>query len=183
MKGSFYRRDCECGKEAKRCTCNAKWAFTVDIGPDPVTGKRRQRQRSGFNTLKEAEEAATALLYEVNNETYIDESKMLFKDFAPQWLSIYSEEREVKPGTVRVRQHEIDKLMPYFAFLKLKDIKSNHYEDALKDLKKQFAANTVDGIHRTGRMIFKKAIQRELIKNDPTQFVVFYKRKRKPLNS
>lgn len=178
VKGSFYRRDCKCEKEAKRCSCGAKWAFTVDIGPDPVTGNRRQRQRSNFNTLKEAEEAATALLYEVNNETYIDESKILFKDFAPQWLSLYSEEREVKPGTVRIRQHEINKLMPYFAHVKLKDIKSNHYEEALKDLKKQFAANTVDGIHRTGRMIFKKAIQRELIKNDPTQFVVLQKKKK-----
>jgi integrase len=178
VKGSFYRRDCKCGKEAKRCTCGAKWAFTVDIGPDPITGKRRQKQRSNFNTLKEAEEAANALLYEVNNETYIDESKMFFKDFAPQWLVMYSEERAVKPGTVRIRQHEIDKLMPYLAFVKLKDIKSNHYEEALKDLKSQFSANTVDGIHRTGRMIFKKAIQKELIKNDPTQYVVLQKKKK-----
>lgn len=178
MKGSFYRRDCVCEKEAKRCTCGAKWAFTIDIGTNPVTGKRRQRQRSGFNTKQEAEEAATALLYEVNNDSYFDESKILFKDFAPQWLSSYSEEREVKPGTLRVRQHEIDKLMPYFAYVKLKDIKSNHYEDAIKDLKKQYAPNTVDGVHRTGRMIFKKAIQKDLIKNDPTQFVVLQKKKK-----
>ena len=178
MKGSFYRRDCVCGKEAKRCTCDAKWAFTVDIGPDPVTGKRRQRQRSGFSTITEAEAAARALLYEVDNETYIDESKLLFKDFAPQWLGLYSEEREVKPGTLRVRQHEIDKLLPYFAHIKLKNIKSNYYENAIKDLKNHFAPNTVDGIHRTGRMIFKKAIQMELIKKDPTQFVVLQKKKK-----
>ena len=66
--------------------------------------------------------------------------------------------------------------MPYFAHVKLKDIKSNHYEDALKDLKKQYAPSTVDGIYRTGRMIFKKAIQKELIKNDPTQFIVLQKK-------
>lgn len=70
MKGSFFRRNCVCGKETNGCTCGAKYAFLIDIGPDPVTGKRRQGMRSGFNTLKEAEEAATALLYEVNNQTY-----------------------------------------------------------------------------------------------------------------
>lgn len=178
MKGSYYRRDCTCKKEPKNCTCGAKWAFTVDISPDPITGERRQRQRSGFDTLSIAEAAARALLFEVDNETYIDESKILFKDFAPIWLSIYSEEREVKPGTIRIRQHEIDKLMTYFAYKKLKDIKSDHYEGAIKKLKEQFAPNTVDGIHRTGRMIFKKAIQKELIKKDPTQFVVLQKKKK-----
>jgi len=40
VKGSFYRRDCECEKEAKGCTCGAKWVFTIDVGPNPVTGKR-----------------------------------------------------------------------------------------------------------------------------------------------
>ncbi|KGX90044.1 tyrosine-type recombinase/integrase [Pontibacillus marinus] len=178
MKGSFYRRDCVCGKESSRCTCGAKYAFTIDIGTDPMTGKRRQRQRSGFSTLAAAEAAARELLYEVKNETYIDESNKLFKDFAPEWLSLYCEEREVKPGTIRVRQHEIEKLMPYFAYLRLKNIKSDQYEDAIKDLKKHYAPNTVDGIHRTGRMIFKKAIQKELIKKDPTQFVVLQKKKK-----
>jgi hypothetical protein len=156
MKGSIYRRGCTCGK--KRCICGAKYAFTIDLGPDPVTGKRRQKQKSGFNTLKEAEETATTFLYEVNNETYINESKMLFKDFAPQWLSIYSEEREIKPGTLRVRQHEIDKLMPYFANVKLRDITSDRYKQTIYTLKKIYADNTVDGIHRTGRMISKKQL-------------------------
>jgi integrase len=178
LKGSFYKRDCTCGKEAKRCTCGAKWAFTVDLGRDPITGKRKQKQRSGFDTLTEAEAAANAILYEVNNETFIDESKILFKDFAPQWLSLYSEEREVKPNTIRVRQHEVNKLMPYFAHVKLKEIKSNDYENAIKDLKNRYAPHTVDGIHRTGRMIFKKAIQLELIKKDPTQFLVLQKKKK-----
>lgn len=178
MKGSFYRRDCTCKKEPNKCTCGANWAFSVDISPHPITGKRRQRQRSGFKTRADAQAAARALLYEVDNETYIDESKILFKDFAPEWLSMYIEEREVKPGTIRIRQHEINNLLPYFAFMKLKDIKPDHYEGAIKKLKEQFAPNTVDGIHRTGRMIFKKAIQKELIKKDPTQYVVLQKKKK-----
>lgn len=66
MKGSFYRRGCTCSNK-KRCVCGSKHAFTIELGTDPVTGKWRQKQRSGFNTLKEAQEAANALLYEVNN--------------------------------------------------------------------------------------------------------------------
>lgn len=174
------------GKQPQRFTIVNKthtkffqiYAFTIDLRPDPVTGKRRKKQKSGFKTLKEAEETVTTFLYEVNNETYINESKMFFRSFAPQWLSIYSKEREVKPGTLLVRQHEIDKLMPYLANVKLKDITSDRYKQTIYNLKKSYADNTVDGIHRTGRMIFKKAIELELIKKDPTAFVILKKEKK-----
>jgi hypothetical protein len=56
MKGHFYRRGCKCKK--KKCSCSSKWAFTIDIGVDPVTGKRKQKVKSGFNTKQEAEESA-----------------------------------------------------------------------------------------------------------------------------
>lgn len=183
MRGSVYRRNCTCGgkgkkEKKKKCTCGAKYAFTVDIGPDPVTGERRQKQRSGFQTQEEAHDAANELLYEVRHGTYIEESKIFFKDFAPQWLAMYSQEREVKPGTLRVRQHEIDKLMPYFAHVKLKNITTEMYKQALYALKKSYAGNTVDGIHRTGRMIFKKAIEKDLIRKDPTAFTILRKEKK-----
>ena len=77
-------------------------------------------------------------------------------------LLMYSEKNKLKPGTIRIRQHEINKLLPYFSLLKLKDITSKRYQDALNDLKeKGYADNTLDGVHRTGRMIFKKAHRNE----------------------
>ncbi|MFD2046399.1 Arm DNA-binding domain-containing protein [Ornithinibacillus salinisoli] len=106
----------------------------MDIGIDPKTGKRKQTQRSGFNTREEAEKVANELIYDLHQGTYIEEKDTLFKDFAPAWLSIYSHSRDVKPGTIRVRLHEIDKLMPYFAHLKLKDINLKKYQDSLNDL-------------------------------------------------
>ncbi|MHA6253201.1 site-specific integrase [Oceanobacillus sp. CAU 1775] len=176
MKGSFYRRRCTCKK--KRCTCGSQWAFTIEVGIDPRTGKRRQKQRSGFKTREEAQLVANELLYELNQGTHIEEKSTLFKEFAIEWLSIYSHSRDVKPGTVRVRQHEINKLMPYFAYLNLKDITLKKYQDTLNDLKQKYAGNTLDGIHRTGRMIFRKAVEMEIIKKDPTEFAVIKKQKK-----
>lgn len=68
--------------------------------------------------------------------------------------------------------------MPYFAHIKLKDITSDKYKKTIYSLKKSYADNTVDGVHRTGRMIFKKAIEKDLIKKDPTAFVVLQKVKK-----
>ena len=39
--------------------------YVADVGYDPVTGKRRQRTKSGFKTKREAEEAVRAVLEEV----------------------------------------------------------------------------------------------------------------------
>lgn len=174
MKGHFYRRGCTCNK--KRCTCGSTWSFVIDIGRDPSTGKRKQKTKGGFRTKQESETAANELIYELNQGTYVQEQNVVFKDFASEWLHMYSEKNSVKPGTIRIRQHEVNKLLPYFSLLKLKDITSKRYQDALNDLKqKGYADNTLDGVHRTGRMIFKKAIEMRLIKNDPTEFAYLKK--------
>lgn len=177
MKGHFYRRNCTCKKN--KCTCGSKWAFTVDIGVDPLTGKRKQKVKSGFSTKREAEEFAATLVHELNQGTYLEETDKTFSDFAKEWLPVYSEAKDVKPGTIRVREHEISKLLPYFSQLKLKDINRKMYQDALNDLKEQgYSDSTRDGVNRTGRMIFRKALELELLKKDPTEFAYVKKDKK-----
>jgi integrase len=177
MKGHFYRRNCKCKK--KKCSCGSNWAFTIDIGLDPITGKRKQKVKSGFTTKQEAEEAAATLIHEVNQGTYLEETDRTFSDFAIEWLPIYSDSKDVKPGTIRVRLHEIGKLLPYFSRLKLKDITRKMYQDALNDLMDQgYSDSTREGINRTGRMIFRKALELELIKKDPTEFAYVKKDKK-----
>ncbi|OEH91974.1 site-specific integrase, partial [Bacillus solimangrovi] len=177
MKGHFYKRGCKCKK--KKCTCRSKWAFTIDIGVDPITGKRKQKVKSGFNTKQEAEEAATTLIHQINQGTFLEETDKTFSDFAIEWLPLYSESNDVKPRTIRVRLHEIGRLLPYFAQLKLKDITRKMYQDALNDLKDEgLSDSTRDGIHRTGRMIFRKALELELIKKEPTEFAYVKKDKK-----
>jgi Arm DNA-binding domain len=68
MKGHFYRRGCKCKK--KKCSCGSKWAFTIDIGLDPISAKRKQKVRSGFSTKQEAEESAATLIHELNQGTF-----------------------------------------------------------------------------------------------------------------
>lgn len=69
--------------------------------------------------------------------------------------------------------------MPYFARLKLKDITRKNYQDALNDLKEQgYSDSTMSGINRTGRMIFRKALELKLNKKDQTDFAYLKKDKK-----
>lgn len=166
----YHRRGCTC-KNKKKCTCGAKWSFTVDVGIYPKTGKRKQETGDGYNTKADAEAAVATLLYERNNGLLIEESDVAFKDFSAEWLKDYKTTRKVKPGTIRIRKHEINLMMPYFEFYEIKDIKKKMYQDMLNDLKENgYAENTLSGVHSTGRMIFRMAKEYDLIKVDPTEY-------------
>lgn len=146
------------------------WYYTVDVGKDPLTGERKQKSKGGFRTKKEAQLAAQAIEQESAFGTYIEEKNITFEDFAKQWIELYQNSGKVKISTVRVRQHELNNLLPYFAKLKMNTITKKKYQDAINDLKNKFSDNTLKGINSTGKMIFKKAVQLDVIKTDPTTY-------------
>lgn len=151
----------------------------MDIGVNPVTGKRKLEVGSGFQTKQEVEEAATALIHEVNQATYLEETDQAFCEFANEWLKIYTDSKNIRLGMIRVRLHEISKLLPYFARLKLKDITRPGYQDALNDLKDLgYSDSTMSGVNRTGRMVIRKALELEMIKSDPIEFAYLQKDKK-----
>lgn len=148
-----------------------KWSYTIDVGVDPATGNRKQKTKSGFSTKKEAQLAAAIVMQELETGMYRDENKILFKDFAEEWLRLYEGTGKVKMSTVRVRKHEIGALMPYFANIQLKNITQRIYQKALDGLKtEEYALNTMKGIHGTGKMVFEKAMEMGVIKVDPTRY-------------
>jgi len=152
---SFYKR----GKT---------WSFSIDIGFDK-DGKRLKKGIGGFRIKQDAIDAAATMQVELSNGTYIQEKDITFRDFAKQWIIMYSS--QVKRSSVRVRQHEVNNLQHYFDQIKLKEITKKQYQDSLLNLQKRgFAENTISGIHGTGRMLFKKAVELDIIKNDPTQY-------------
>ncbi|WP_029516249.1 tyrosine-type recombinase/integrase [Paenibacillus polymyxa] len=171
MKGHFYKPRCICPKD-KKCKCNATWSYIIDVGINPLTGKRKQKKKGGFKTLKEAEAAAALLQVEVSQGTHVEESNITFGEFRNMWLKMYASTGKVKVSTVRVREHESGRLNGYFEHLKLKSITLKKYQDALNDLKNEvgLAESTLDGIHSTGSMIFGKAMELGYIKKDPTQY-------------
>ena len=172
MEGHFYKPNCKCPKDAKKCTCGATWSYILDIGIDPETGKRKQKKKGGFKTKKAATLAAAIVMQELDQGTFVQESDITFEKFGEEWLVRYAK-GTVKESTVRVRKHEIGRLLTYLAQIKIKNITRKRYQDALNELKEQgLARTTIEGIHVTGRMIFKNAIKDELIKKDPSEYAI-----------
>ena len=68
MKGYFRKR-------------GEKWSYTVDVGLDPQTGKRRQITRSGFDTKKEAQESCAKVITELTETEYVAPTKLTIEGY------------------------------------------------------------------------------------------------------
>ncbi|AJD83041.1 tyrosine-type recombinase/integrase [Paenibacillus larvae] len=180
MKGHFYKPNCKCpGKKTKKCSCGATWSYIIDVGINPNTGKRKQKKKGGFKTKTEAQEAAALLVAELSQGTYVEEKNNTFEEYAKEWLSEYQATGTVKISTVRIRKKGIKLLLPYLAKLRISIITAKQYQHALLDLHdKGYSNNTIVSAHQTGRMIFQRAIELKIIKNDPTSSAVIPKRQR-----
>jgi integrase len=175
MEGHFYKPNCKC-PDKKKCKCGATWSYIIDVGIDPKTGGRKQRKKGGFKTKKDVTLAAAIVIQELDQGTFMQESDITFKDFTAEWMMLYQGTGRVKISTVRVRKHESDRLKPFFSLNKIKTITRKMYQGALSDLAREgLSYGTITGIHCTGRMIFKKAVELGYIKVDPTQYAIIPK--------
>ena len=66
----------------------SKWAFVIDIGKDPATGRRKQKWFSGYRTKREAEKAMTEKIAEISKGDYIEPSRQPFRDLLREWLEV-----------------------------------------------------------------------------------------------
>jgi integrase len=145
------------------------WGFTMDVGIDPVTGKRKQTSRRGFTTKSEAEAAYHKLKDQIYKGLKFESNDVLFKDVLADWLEMYK--KTVKISTIKSRRNLINHLLHYFGDMKLKNIKRPMYQQMLNDFyKKGYSLNSISSLHTTANMIFKRALELELIHQSPTDF-------------
>ena len=103
----------------------ATWSVVVELSPDPVTGKRRQRWHSGYRTKRDAEKARTELLHAVDTGGYVEKSKATVGEYLAEWLSTI--EPTVRPTThasyvAMVRLHTV----PTIATVPLSSLDAGH---------------------------------------------------------
>src|SRR4030095_6348982 len=83
MRGSIKKR-------------GSNYTYVVDIGPDPATGKRRQRTKGGFRTRKECLQALNDVIAAARAWPFVESAKRTVASFLVQeWLPA------VKPPRVR----------------------------------------------------------------------------------
>ncbi|MGE8079068.1 tyrosine-type recombinase/integrase [Peribacillus loiseleuriae] len=144
------------------------WAFTIEIGIDPETGKRKQLTRRGFETKKDAEIASGKIQQEIENDEFIQPKKVLVKDFMVDWLNNIAKQN-VKPSTFSGYKGVVAKrIIPIFGALKLEQLKpimiTKYYNSLLEE---GLSEEYIDYIHSILKTPLNTAIKWEFIKTNP----------------
>jgi hypothetical protein len=98
-----------------------KFAYNVELDPDPVSGERRREYRGGFATADEAWAAAIAAKSAIGGGRRIPPSRRTVEEFFGEWLATI--EHEVKPSTfVNYRDYSGAYVLPIIGKRRLQDV-------------------------------------------------------------
>lgn len=156
MKGYFRKR-------------GEKWSFTVDIGIDAQTGKRKQITKSGFDTKKEAQEECATLIIDLSSGTFAKPTKLTVERFLNDWL--ISKKTSIRESTYSSYQYVVKSVVSKIGKEKLKDITTRRITSLYNDFALIYSSNRLADIHKVLKMAFAQAKQLNEIKIDPMENV------------
>ena len=158
------------------------YSFTVDIGRDPITGKRKQKTRSGFKTKKEAQAALAELINKVEKGETVDFRKTIFKDFILDYLE-KNYRNKVKPTTYDTYYSLITKqIIPYFKDITLNEMNQFVIHDFYNEkLKEGYSTNYIRRMHEMLVMALRVAKKWDLIGKDIASMIESPKVKKKEM--
>ncbi|PGE14999.1 site-specific integrase [Bacillus toyonensis] len=140
-----------------------KYFYTVDIGIDPLTGKRKQKKKRGFTTKKEAENALTKLLSEVHTGIYVEPSKLLYGEYLESWFNTKKHSVGVQTAKV-LRGYLNSRIIPSLGTIKLAKLTSLHMQNYVNSLRDDgLKRGTIEKIIKLIRNSLEHAIDLELI--------------------
>jgi hypothetical protein len=108
MKGHVYKR-------------GQRWSYLFNIEPDPLTGKRRHANGSGYRTEREAWKVCRAAMAEYETGRVVSSSRRKVADALEEWLTRI--EHSIKPSMVQNwRNYAAYYVIPYIGQRDVQDI-------------------------------------------------------------
>ena len=148
---------------------DGKYYYRYDT-KDRATGRRKQNETRGFATPKEAEREGIRIQAALLQGTLLDKNRLTVSSWGDDWLKWYESTGRVKESTVDQRRSSLLMLTENIGGMQIQEVTDDIYQETLLSMSKIYSYNTLRSIHTVARMIFKRAVQKEKIKSDPTQF-------------
>jgi integrase len=144
-----------------------KWSFTVDIGKDSKTGKRKQKSQSGFKTKKEAQAALAELVNDVEKGNYQEPEKRRFKDFVIEYLEKTFINR-VKPSSYETTYNIVTaQIIPFFGDMDINEIDQFLVHEFYSEkIKEGYSSHYIQNMHELIKKFLKVAKKWEILHKD-----------------
>lgn len=150
-----------------------KWMYKYYTTVDPLTGKKKQSTKRGFDTKKEAQLDAGQMEQEIANGTFVEYSKnRTFEEVYQQWFDTHSP--TIKPSSRKAVRSKFKRhILPYFGKLKMQDISKPYCQEVVNKIAKKI--KSVDNMRMYANQVFVYAVKMDIIAKNPMQHTVIPK--------
>lgn len=160
-----------------------KWDFVFNSGVDPITGKRKQIRRRGFETKRYAMEAMTKLKAKILTSEFLDLTKITYAKYMDEWF----EERQNHLQNTTFEIHSIyyqNVIKPKLGHFKIQQMTPLHIQKFINELVNQnsYSEHTIHLIYRIISASLKKAKIIKLLKDNPASGITLPKIRKKEMN-
>lgn len=159
-----------------------KWEFCFNAGVNPLTGKRKQIRRRGFETKGEAIDAYAIAKSGILEDSFLEVSNMTYGIF----MENYFKERQVVLQRSTFETHLLfykNNIKPSFGMMKMQHVSHIHVQTFINGLVAEgYSSNTVHSIFRVLYGSFKKGQLMKIVRENPCQGASLPKRGRREMN-
>lgn len=156
-----------------------RYRFVVDIGPDPVTGKRRQLTVTR-DTKTEAKNEYARISHESSNGTFVAPSSMTVAEWIDEWLALKS--RDIEETTLSTYTYTLTPAREALGYIRVQaltedDVQAFVDEQVSTGRKRggepgsTLRVTYVNGILQRLRECLARAVVRKVLTSNPAQFV------------
>lgn len=144
------------------------WEFIVDIGRDPLTGRRRQKSKSGFATRREAERALHEFIMYTEGRGNPSPERISLADYLGRWLD-YQRTRGSRPRTLEGYEGYIRReIVPVIGGLDVPELRPGHIRAVLSRMQERgLSATTIAQVRSVLGSALRQAVADGLIWANP----------------
>ena len=148
------------------------WEFIVNIGPHPVTGRRRQKSKSGFATKKEAESALHEFIRYIEGGGDPSPERIGLSEYLNRWIE-FQRTRGIRSRTLDSYEGYIRReIVPVIGGLELAKIRPGHVRAVLALMQRRgAAAATIAQVRSILGSGLRQAVADGLIRANPVAAV------------
>lgn len=154
------------------------WAIKLDVGRDPITGKRRTKWHTVHGTKRDAERECNRLLHELETGGYVEPTRLTVAEFLSRWLD--DVRPNLRPKTFerydQIVRHHLIPALGHHPLLKLQPLHvsaawSKGLAQGRRDGTGGLSAQTVKHHHRILSQALKRAVRWRLVARNPAEDV------------
>ena len=149
----------------------SSWYFVLTVGKKE-NGKPKQIKRRGFKTKQEAIKAMNELEHSINQGTYVEPSKILYKEYLERWLE--DRQTRVKKQTLGTYTWLVNKhIIPALGNVELSKLNALMIQQLLTKLTKDkcLSDENIQKVYTLINASLKQAERWSLIAKNPTSLV------------